>query len=180
MVNPVSNHLNQLLQLEQTRQMEDGRLFPNIGVRRGWGLIGPLSRQCDRAGVVIEERENFAASGSAHLEDKKPFSRQGVERVSYGRPSQMSIEPRCSLMRVSRRCRIGGYSKCFCRCCNPSSIQPLASTVTVSDRSGVRKKRCARRKDTCRQARIGWWTWTSPNSSTTSTTTSSCTGLGDC
>ena len=38
-------------------------------------------------------------------------------------------------------------------------------------RGGVRTMRCARRGDMSGRAGTGWWTWTSPSSSTTSITT---------
>ena len=85
-VNPLFNYLNQFPQLEEAGCVQDWRLLKHSGVRTGWSLIGPLSRKGDDALVFIEEREDFAACGSAHLEDQKSFSKQRMKRVSDGGP----------------------------------------------------------------------------------------------
>jgi len=101
-VNPFSNQLNQFMQLEQTGHVQDGRLLQHAGIRRRGSLIGPLSREGDRAGVFVEQGEDFAASHFAELEDQKRFSQQRMERVGYGRPSPMLIGAECSLLGLSR------------------------------------------------------------------------------
>src|SRR5437867_6599828 len=90
--------------------MQAGRLLQHAGIRAGWSLIGPLSRKGHCPLVFIEEREDFAACGSAYLEDQKTFSQQRVKRVGYRRPSQMLIGPKCSLLGLSLYWRISWCS----------------------------------------------------------------------
>lgn len=87
--------------------MQDGGLLQYARVRAGRSLIGPLAREGESAGLFVKKGEDLAASHSAQLEDQEAFSRQGVERVGYRRPSPIPLGVECGLLGVSRRFVIG-------------------------------------------------------------------------
>lgn len=102
-VNPFFQELRQLAQLDQAGGMQDGGLRQQAGNYRWGSLVGPLSRQSDRAFMLIEEGEDFAPSRAAYLEDGESSSSQRMKRVRDGRPSQKRVGAECSLLGVSRR-----------------------------------------------------------------------------
>ena len=73
------------------------------GIRRGRSLISPLSWKRERAAAFLEQREDFAASRPAHLQDEESFSLQRVKRVRNRRPSQRGGGAKCSLLGVCPR-----------------------------------------------------------------------------
>jgi hypothetical protein len=103
-VNLFFKELRQLAQLDQAGWMQDGGLRQQAGKSRWGSLVGPLSRQSDRAFLFSKEGEDFATSRPAHLEDGKSSSPQWMKRVRDGRPSQRRVRTECSLLGVSPSC----------------------------------------------------------------------------
>jgi len=54
--------------------MQNGGLRQQAGNHRWGSLVGPLSRQSDRAFLLIEKRKDFAAADAAPLQDQKPLA----------------------------------------------------------------------------------------------------------
>ena len=69
-------------------------------------MIGPLPEERHGAGAIVEEGQNFMPSDLARLEDQETLPKEGMKRVSDGRPSRSRLGA-CSLPGVSRRCAIG-------------------------------------------------------------------------
>lgn len=103
MVNLFFQEFDQLTQLDQAGRMQDGRVWRYPGNDRWRSLVGPFSRQGDRALLFIEERKDFATSCTPHLEDEESFAPQRMKRVCDGRPSPRGVGAQCSLPGVSQR-----------------------------------------------------------------------------